>query len=258
MQSQKIEGVHSPLIELMHSHRSIRRFKPDPVADELVEAMVAAGQCAPSSCFRQMYSVIAVRDPNTKGILSELCGKQSWVADCPVFLAFCIDQARLDDICQQHDKQINLEHTETFLMAAMDVALVMQNAALAAEALGLGVVMIGGLRNHPREIIRLLELPRGVFPISGMCVGYPDETPQPRPRLPLGEVLHWEHYQAEGRAQRLEAYDTAILEAEIYRRKSGALDKWTDVMARTTSRPPAEEGRHQLIEILREQGFEMK
>lgn len=258
MQAEKIEGIQSPVIDLIRSHRSVRSFKPDPVPDELVEAMVATGQWAPSSCFRQVYSVIAVKNSETKRELRKLCSNQKWVEECPVFLAFCADLNRLDDICKQRGKQVNLEHTETFLMAALDVALVMQNVALAAESLGLGAVMIGGLRNEPRQVIRLLGLPRGVFGISGMCVGFPEQAPSQRPRLPLAEVLHWEHYQADGRAERLAAYDESIRAAEVYRRKSGALEGWTVVMARTTSKPPADEGRHQIREILQEQGFEMK
>ena len=143
-------------------------------------------------------------------------------------------------------------------MTAMDVALFMQNAALAAESLDLGVVMIGGLRDHPREVIRLLGLPSAVIGMAGMCLGYPAMTSPQRPRLPLAEVLHREHYQSEGRQERLEAYDELIRAAGVYHRQDGALDGWTNVMARTTSKRPPEEGRYQLREILQEQGFEMK
>jgi hypothetical protein len=205
-----------------------------------------------------VYSVIAVRDQDKKRELRRLCGGQRWVEECQVFLAFCADLNRLDDICKQGGLHVNLEHTETFLMAALDVALFMQNAALAAESLGLGMVMIGGLRNHPREVIQLLHLPQGVFGISGMCLGFPLALPGQRPRLPLNEVLHWEEYHTEGRTERLQAYDEAIRAARVYWKKDGTLEGWTDVMRRTTSKPPAEEGRYQLRQILQEQGFEMK
>jgi hypothetical protein len=202
--------------------------------------------------------VIAVKDPDRRRELRQWCGGQRWVEECPVFLVFCADLNRLDDICRQRDLQASLEVSETFLMAAIDVALFMQNAALAAEALGLGMVMIGGVRDNPREVIRILELPRGVFPISGMCLGFPETIPGQRPRLPLEEVLHWERYSSEGRAERLQAYDEAIRAAGVYRRKDGTLEGWTEVMARTTSKPPAQEGRRLQREILQEQGFEMK
>lgn len=253
-----IDELISPTIELMRSHRSVRVFRPDPLPDGWIEAIIEAAQWASSSCFRQVYSVIAVKDPETKRDLRRLCGGQRWVEECPVFLAFCADLNRLDDICTQQGKHVNLELTESFLMTAIDVALFMQNAALAAESLGLGVVMIGGLRDHPREVIQLLDFPSKVIGISGMCLGYPAALPGQRPRLPLAEVLHWERYRSDGRLERLAAYDESIRGAAVYRRRDGALDGWTDVMARTASKRPPEEGRYQLREILQEQGFEMK
>jgi FMN reductase (NADPH) len=246
------------VIELMRAHRSVRKFTSKPIPEGWIETIIESAQWASSTCFRQAYSVIAVTDPEKKRALREICGGQRWVEECPVFLAFCADMNRLDDICQSRDKRVNLEHTETFLMTALDAALFMQNAALAAESLGLGVVMIGGLRDNPREAIRLLQLPHGVFGISGMCVGFAEDVPAQRPRLPLAEVLHWEYYQSDGRPTRLVQYDDLIQAARTYKRKDGSFSTWTEVMARTTSKPPPEEGRYQLREILLEQGFELK
>jgi len=248
----------SSVIDLMRAHRSIRKFTPQSVPSCWVERIIESAQWASSTCFRQVYSVIAIVDSFHKRELRKLCGGQRWVEECPVFLAFCADTNRLDDICKAHDKRVNLEHTETFLMAALDVGLFMQNAALAAESLGLGVVMIGGLRDNPREVIELLQLPYGVIGISGMCIGFGEEIPPQRPRLPLAEVLHWERYQSTGRQERLAAYDDHIRAAGTYKRKDGSLDGWTDVMARTTSKPPPEKGRYQLREVLLGQGFKLK
>lgn len=248
----------TPAIDLMRSHRSIRNFTSQPIPDGWVEIIIEAAQWASSTSFRQTYSVIAIADAERKRELRQVCGGQRWIEECPVFLAFCADMNRLDDICKVRDKRVNLEHTETFLMAALDAGLFMQNAALAAESLGLGIVMIGGLRDNPREVIRLLQLPHGVFGISGMCIGFAEKVPVQRPRLPLAEVLHWDHYQSDGRQERLAGYDEQIRAAGTYRRKDGTLDGWTDVMARTTAKPPPEEGRYQLREILLGQGFELK
>ncbi|HEY3313590.1 MAG TPA: NADPH-dependent oxidoreductase [Anaerolineales bacterium] len=258
IQSSDVTLQSNPTIDLIHAHRSIRSFKPLPVADYLVETIIETAQWAPSTCFRQVYSVIAVRSPETKRELRRVCGDQKWVEECPVFLAFCADLNRLDDICKASGGRVNLEHTETFLMAALDTALFMQNAATAAEALGLGMVMIGGLRDNPREVIKLLQLPHGVIGIAGMCLGFAETIPQQRPRLPLAEVLHHERYQSDGRQERLASYDEIIRGAGTYKRKNAGPQDWTEVMARTTSKPPPEEGRYELREILNEQGFEMK
>ena len=248
----------TPTIDLMRTHRSIRKFTSQPIPDGWIETIVESAQWASSTCFRQVYSVISIIDPERKHKLRGLCGGQRWVEECPTFLAFCVDTNRLDDICRSRGKRVNLEHTETFLMAALDVGLFMQNAALAAESLGLGVVMVGGLRDQPREVIELLQLPHGVFGISGMCLGFAENISVQRPRLPLAEVLHREQYQSEGREERLAAYDDLIQAAGTYKRKDGSFDRWTEVMARTTCKPPPEEGRYQLREILLDQGFELK
>jgi nitroreductase len=91
-----------------------------------------------------------------------------------------------------------------------------------------------------------------------MCLGYPAENPEQRPRLPLAEVLQWECYRSDGRKERLATYDESIRAAGVYRKRDGTFEGWVDVMARTTSKRPPEEGRYQLREILQEQGFEMK
>lgn len=252
------ENTLPAVLQQIRAHRSVRAFSAAPVADDLVRSVVETAQWASSSSFRQVYSVIAVRDPARKQHLRSLCGEQPWVEKAPVFLAFCADLSRLDDVCQAQGLQVNLEYTETFLMAALDAALVMQNAALAAEACGLGIVMIGGLRNHPREVADLLELPRGVVGICGMCLGWPVRQPAPRPRLPLDEVLHWETYDRSGRAERLAEYDRTIVAAGLYPDPNGAPRTWSAVMAAAASRPPAERGRQDLREILIERGFEMK
>jgi nitroreductase len=248
----------TPVIELMCAHRSVRKFTSQPIPEGWIETIVESAQWASSTCFRQAYSVIAVTDPEKKRALREVCGGQRWVEECPTFLAFCADMNRLDDICKTRDKRVNLEHTETFLMTALDTALFMQNIALAAESLGLGIVMIGGLRDNPRAVIELLELPHGVFGISGMCLGFAEQVPAQRPRLPLMEVLYWEKYQSCDREARLAEYDDRIQAAGTYKRKDGSFDRWTEVMARTTSKPPPEEGRYELREILLSQGFELK
>ena len=88
------------------------------------------------------------------------------------------------------------DYVENFLVAAVDVAIAAQNAALAAESLGLGMCYIGSIRNNTARVIELLELPRLVFPVVGMTIGWPAAQPMIRPRLPVSAVLHWEKYDA--------------------------------------------------------------
>ena len=208
--------MENPVIDLIHKHASVRHYKPDPVPEAALEAIVAAGQCASTSSNLQQYSVVAVTDSGRRDRLAALCGDQGQIREAPLFLAWCADLARLDAVCRARGYDQVTCYVENLLVAAVDVGIAAQNAALAAESLGLGICYIGYIRNDPEEIIRLLGLPRLVFPITGMTVGWPAKPPHLRPRLPLSAVLHHDRYTPTGEKD-LCAYDEAMLATGIYR-----------------------------------------
>jgi FMN reductase (NADPH) len=255
--------MSTPTIEQIHRHASVRDYKPDPVPLDLVEAIVAAGQRSSTSSNLQTYSVVAVTDASKRARLAELCGNQKQIVEAPVFLAWCADLSRLERVCQARGYEQVTAYTENWLVAAVDAAIAMQTAALAAESLGLGMCYIGAIRNHPKEVIDLLGLPNLVFPISGMTVGWPAVEPLIRPRLPLDAVLHWEAYDATGEPEALEAYDRAMIQTGIYRGrqvKTPGQDAemeeygWMEHSARRASTP----ARTELRKVLEQQGFELK
>lgn len=255
--------MQTPTIEQIYRHWSVRRYKADPVPAEMVETIVAAGQRSSTSSNLQTYSVVAVAEADTRMRLAALCGNQKQIAQAPVFLAWCADLSRLDRVCQMRGYEQEAGYVENFLVAAMDAALAMQNAALAAESLGLGMCYIGAIRNHPAEVIELLGLPRLVFPVSGMTLGWPAVEPFLRPRLPLEAVLHWERYDTEGEREALAQYDQAMIETGIYRGRQvavpGVEDQveaygWLEHSARRASQAV----RTHLRAVLQAQGFELK
>ena len=208
-------------IELIHRHGSVRHYKPDPVPTEMVETLVAAAQRSSTSSNLQMMSVVAVTDAEKRKRLAELCGNQSHIAEAPVFMAWCADLNRLDRVCELRGYKQVAEYVENFLLATVDTAIASQTAALAAESLGLGICYIGSIRNNPRAVIELLALPRLVFPVTGMTVGWPAAAPRLRPRLATKAVLHWETYNRD-QDQALRDYDRAMIETGILRGTPGA------------------------------------
>lgn len=251
------------IIDLMHRHRSIRKFAPDPVSRETVETIVSAGQRASTSSNMQYYSAVVVMEPETKAQLATLCGDQEQIRQAPVFIAWCADRARLERASEQRGHKLNSDYVEAFLVAAVDVGIMMQNAMLAAESLGLGCCYIGAIRNNPQAIIELLELPPLVFPISGMTLGTPADDPIVRPRLPLEAVLHWERYDASGEQPLLEAYDQAMVQTGIYAGRQvevpgvpGEVEDygWREHSARRLAQPR----RTEMRDILARQGFGLK
>ncbi|MBR2565841.1 MAG: oxygen-insensitive NADPH nitroreductase [Paenibacillus sp.] len=226
-------------IELMMKHRSVRKFKSDPVSEEQLEAIVAAGQMASSSSNVQAYSVIAVTDQAKKSKLSELAGNQAYVNECPVFLVWCADLYRLKDAAKRHlpDKESYADSTENFMVATIDVALASQNAALAAESLGFGIVYIGGIRNRIEEVAELLQLPDGVYPVFGMCIGVADQDTGIRPRLPLKAVLHHDHYKSAQTLEGVQEYDVTSTEYLKERTNGERTTPWSELMAKRLTEP---------------------
>ncbi len=255
--------MSNPVLDLMHRHGSVRRYRPEPVPAELVTAIVHAAQRASTSSNLQMWTVIAVTDAEKRGRLAELCGNQRHIVDAPVFLAWCADLARLDCACELRGYDQVTDYVENFLVAAADVAIASQNAALAAESLGLGICYIGGLRSNPEGVIALLDMPRLTFPITGMTLGWPAAEPPIRPRLATEAVLHWEHYDTSEHDRLLHEYDRAMIATGIYQGrqvaapgKSGEMEDygWLEHSARRVSQPT----RTGLREILEQQGFLLK
>ncbi|MNS67239.1 FMN reductase (NADPH) [compost metagenome] len=243
-------------ISLLKRHRSIRKFKDKPLGKSMVEQIISAGQAASSSSNVQAFSVVAITDTERKGILSELAGNQAYIRECPVFLVWCADLHRLKYSAERHRPgQDSYEDvTESFIIATVDTALAAQNAAVAAESLGLGIVYIGGIRNRIAEVAELLELPDLVYPVFGMCLGYPDQEPGLRPRLPVSAVLHWDEYDTDKTEEQVDIYDRTMTEY-LRERTGGQKDTpWSELMAEKLTQP----SRLHMREFLQKRGFELK
>lgn len=239
-------------LALLMNHRSIRKYSDKPVSEEQLAAVVAAGQMASTSSNVQAYTVIAVTDSDKKQALSRLAGNQAYIVECPVFLVWCADLYRLKKSAEPHlgDSPTYEDSTENFIVATVDAALAAQNAAVAAESLGMGIVYIGGIRNAIAEASELLELPELVYPVFGMCLGYPDQEPGLRPRLPQPAVLHRDRYDP-GALAEVKTYDE-ISSAYLAKRTNGANTvPWSQLMAKRLAEPV----RLHMQDFLKQKGF---
>ncbi len=194
----------------MLEHRSIRRFTNDPVSTETLERWVQAGQAASTSSHVQAFSAIRITEPKTRERLVELTGGQRQVAEAGAFLVICGDSRRHRLLATNAGTPCH-ENFESFLVAAIDAALFAQNLVVAAESEGAGICYIGGLRNDLPAVDALLELPAGVFPLFGLCLGTPAEDPAVKPRLPIAGVLFTDRYPGDGELERaIEEHDAAM------------------------------------------------
>ncbi|ARU60196.1 nitroreductase A [Tumebacillus avium] len=241
----------NPTIDLLQGHRSIRKFKPTPLSDEQKQAIIQSAQMASSSSNIQAYSVIGVTDPELKKELARLAGNQSYVEECGLFLVWCADLYRLQQACAKHGVDMQHQYVESFLVSTVDVSLAAQNAAVAAEALGLGIVYIGGIRQNPAAVTELLKLPKLVYPVFGMCVGVPDQEPFHRPRLSTPSVYHENTYQPSQIAQGIEDYDQTM--RDYYHERSGG--KMDTTWSKQISEKYAHPSRAHMRAFLDDQGF---
>lgn len=242
----------NPVIELLNAHRSIRQFTERKIPHTLLLELIRAGQGAATSSHVQAYSVIHVKNPANREKIAELAGGQSYIATCSDFLVFCADMKRPTDAAERTGANVVRGMTEQLLVATVDTALMAQNVAIAAESEGLGICYIGGIRNNPQAVSDLLQLPEHVYPVFGMCLGYPDQQPEIKPRLPVEAILKEDYYRDD--RQQVDTFDATM--HDYYRdRTSGKKDaNWSKNLTPlfdTKLRP-------HMREFLIEQGFEMK
>ena len=244
----------SSVIDLLKSHRSIRKFTDQPIEPELLEELFIAGQAAATSSFLQGTTIVRVTKPSTRGKIAELAGNQPYVAEAAEFMIFCADLKRAGNYCEAYEKSFEGDFTEHFIIATVDVALMAQSLVTAAESVGLGICYIGGIRNNPGSVSDLLELPKGVYPVFGLCLGYPNQDPEIKPRLPLSVVIKKEVYNEEGDKEVIEGYDEVI--REYYRTRTGGGHgiSWSEQVAILLG----EKSRPHMKGFLAEKGFKFK
>ena len=249
----------TPTIELICRHGSVRKHTAEPVPLELIETIVHAAQRASTSSNLQVVSVVAVTEAAARARLAEICG-QEHVARAPVVLVWCADLKRLDRACELRGYTQVSGYVENFLACVVDIGIAAQNGAVAAESLGLGICYLGSVRNNAQAVIDLLALPRLVFPVVGMTVGWPAAPPTIRPRLPTSAILYWERYDPLPRDAALHEYDRTMIATGIYEGrqvpvpgKAGQVEDygWLEHSARRVSQA----ARTELRDILKRQGF---
>ncbi len=184
------------LTELFNSHRSIRQYKPDAIDPALIEqACAEAIAGASSSGNLNSMSIVLSRDAARRQRLWELHHQQDMVLQAPLTVTLCADWWRTRQWLAARGARDNFNNLIGYHVAAFDAIIVAQNLALAFEARGLGICYMGTTLNSMRGIAEFLELPDTCLPVTSLVVGYPDEDPPKRDRLPLRAFLHDELYQ---------------------------------------------------------------
>ena len=191
----------------MLEHSSHRKWAANPVAPDLLTLLFACALSAPSKSDLQQADIVHVADRAKIKAIADLIPDMPWINNAPVFLVFCGNNRRIRQISEWRGKPFVNEHLDHFMNAAVDAGIVLSQFIRAAEAAGLGTVPISAVRNHPRETGEIIGLPDAVFPVAGLCVGYPMEKGHITARLQLDVTIHTDTYDESKLRENIDAYD---------------------------------------------------
>lgn len=178
----------------MKQRRTIRRYQEKDVTPALLNELMEIACRASTVGNMQTYSVVITRDAAMKEKLSPAHFNQPMVKKAPVVLTFCVDLNRFSKWCEQRQAIPGYDNLQWFVTGAVDALLAAQTFCVAAEEKGLGICYLGTTTYNPNQIIDALQLPKLVFPITTITLGWPDELPEQVDRLPLEAILHQETY----------------------------------------------------------------
>ena len=261
-------GIELPGVEVppevagLLDRRVTRRYADRPVPDSLLDGLLAAAQSAPSKSDLQQYSVVVMPDSGRIKQIADWIGTMDWIASAPVFLMWCGDMRRNQRLCEQHGMPHANNNLDTFLNTAVDCALAMAQFITAADAVGLGSCPISYVRSHIERVAPLLSLPPGVYPLSGLTVGWPLFRRPVSMRLPPSVVVHRERYGETRQHADIRAYDErrrareplapgSLKNNDVYPPREGV--GWSENVARQLSVPE----RFGFAAYLRARGFDL-
>lgn len=179
----------------LFNHRSIRKYKEKEVEQPIIDKILKAAIRASNTGNMQVYSIIVTKEPAIKEKLWDAHFQQEMVKKAPIVMTFCADINRFNKWCKQRNAVSGYDNFLWFYNATIDATLASQNASLAAEEEGLGICYLGTTTYMASTIIEILDLPKGVVPVTSIVVGYPDEHAGGlTDRLPLDAVVHYEKY----------------------------------------------------------------
>lgn len=208
------------LIEaFLNSHYSVREFTNRNITQDDIERIIKISRRSPTSSNLQMCSILTVREKTSKERLAELCGNQGHIIQSGAFFVFLADLHPLATLCHERNYPFKGEYLEFFILATVDAALCAGRALLGAQALGLSGVLVGALRNQPREVAQFLNLPDFCYAVCGMSVGYAAREGKTKPRISDSGRHHQEKYQRDIFNLEAEKYDELIAQSGLYKNR---------------------------------------
>jgi len=180
----------NPVMDVLLTRKSVRAYEDRPIPDGIRDEILQAAMRAPTAGNMMLYSVIHVRDQKAKETLALTCDDQPFIARAPLVLLFLADYQRWYDyfllsgverLCSQRGQSLLKPEEGDLFLACCDALIAAQTAVIAAESMGLGSCYIGDIMENYEVHRDLFRLPRYVFPICLVCLGYPTKQQVERP-----------------------------------------------------------------------------
>lgn len=243
-------------IDVQLKHRTIREFKSDPIPEDTFQTLIDVAMRTPSSRGIQNASIIRIKDQVKREKMAEI-GGQAYVARAPEYLLFISDLARGAAILEEMGLFPQSAATiDTFQEAFTDAVLMVQNVVVAAESLGLGANILGNILNDPKAVVTAIGLPPYTFPVLGLTLGYPNEEPQLKPRMPKEfRVMTDTYVRPDSYLEALKDYDAQMREYYDLRNKGRREDKFTNQIFQKLGK--VRNRRASLLDDIESQGFLM-
>ncbi|MDH5482444.1 MAG: nitroreductase family protein [Candidatus Bathyarchaeota archaeon] len=195
-----------PIIKIMLEHKSIRKYKDEMPSDEVVETIVRAGQQAPFAS--QAYSVLLSRKRERNPFKS------------PLLFTICVDYHKFELIMAKRGWKPVTNDITLLFFGIQDAALMAENMVIAGRSLGLGSCFLGSAMYRADKIAEEYRVPKRVFPLVQLAMGYPAEDPPPRPRYPREFTLFEDYYpelDGETITKAMKVMDEGYLAQDYYR-----------------------------------------
>lgn len=241
-------------IEQQLNHRTIRKFAAKKISPEIIAQLVDVAQHTATSNYAQSYSIMSITDPAKKKAIAKI-GKQPYIAEANHLFIMLADQARNAKIVEEAGGATDsFSSFEKYLIGATDAILAAQNIVVAAESLGIGSVLLGSILNQVDQLCELLELPPLVVPVLGVALGYPDQTPDLKPRLPE-KMVHFENTYPkwENMAEKLHDYDGTVTNYYLTRDTNSRIDTFEKMITNWSQK--TDPGRLKMLDFIHEQNM---
>jgi FMN reductase (NADPH) len=204
--------MDNPVINAMMKRKSVRKYTRQQPDDQVIEAVVRAGQQAPFAA--QLYSILLNR-------------KKKNPFGAPLLFTFCVDMHKLELIMARRGWQTVSNNLSLLFFGIQDAAYAAENMVIAAESLGMGSCFLGMTPYKATRIQKTYHLPQRVFPLVELVMGYPAEEFAPRPRYPLEYTLFEDRYPEitdEMLKEAMQSMDEGYLSQKYYSKQKAKID----------------------------------